>query len=103
VIFYTFFHYAAFVGVGILAVIGIHAALAEASMLLALLILFVAFQVGFYAFIYLLDLSLLGTIAWTQIGIANILAALAMGRYLWRKHPRLHGRLADGLSGRGST
>ena len=103
VLFYTVFHYAAFVGIGILAVVGVHASLAEASLLVGLLILFVAFQVGFYVFIYLLDLSLLGTIAWTQIGIANVLASVVMGRFLWRGHPRLHGRVAEGLSGRGTT
>ena len=29
---------------------------------------------------------LFGTIAWYQLGAANLLAAYSMGRYLWRAH-----------------
>jgi hypothetical protein len=102
VVIYTLFHFGAFIAVGTVAVVLLHAAAREASVLLAMLILFVAFEVGFYGFLYLIDLSLLGDLAWTQIGAANLLAAFMMGRYLWRAHPELHGRLREGLSGRGS-
>jgi hypothetical protein len=39
-------------------------------------------------------------IAWYQVGAANLVAALLMGRYLWMKHPELTHQLNESLSGR---
>jgi hypothetical protein len=100
---YTVFHFAVFVAVGVAIVALVHAAEREPSLLWGLLALFVMFEVGFYGFVYVLDVSLLGTLAWPQIGIANLLAAFVMGRHLWRSHPTLHGQLEEGLSGRGTS
>jgi hypothetical protein len=83
---------------GIIAVAIIHASDGEPSLMGGFLILFVVFEVGIYFFVLLLDRSLLGTIAWYQIGAANILAALLMGRYLLQTHPEMLTRTQEALS-----
>ncbi len=105
VMLYTAFHYAAFFVFGIIAAALIRASDREPSILAGFLILFVAFELGFYWFIVLLQRSLLGSIAWYQIGAANIVAAFLMGRYLVHEHPevipRLDAALKDGRLGSG--
>jgi hypothetical protein len=100
VIAYTIFHYLAFGLAGIVLTIVVHHAQAEPSILAGFLILFVAFEIGFYGLTALLSQhELLGTIAWYQIGIGNLLAAGAMGTYLWRRHPELRSEFAHALGG----
>ena len=41
----------------------------------------------------------LGTLAWYQIGAANLVAAILMGTYLWRTHPALGRGLNFALEG----
>jgi hypothetical protein len=94
---YTVFHYGAFIVLGIISAAILHASEGEPSVLAGFLILFVAFQAGIYIFIMLLSRSLLGVIAWYQIGIANVLAALFVGRYLVHAHPGVLGRLDHAL------
>lgn len=97
---YTLFHYGAFILAGMLAVAVVHAGLRESSVLAGALILFVAFELGFYGMMALLSQSdAIGSLAWYQIGLANLLAAVAMGTYLWRTHPRLGGQFAHALGG----
>ncbi|HEX9565744.1 MAG TPA: hypothetical protein VF981_17315 [Gemmatimonadaceae bacterium] len=103
VVLYTVFHVGAFALIGTIAVAFVHLAQRDVSLLLGLVILFVAFEIGFYLLVLVLDISLLGSLAWKQIAPANLLAALFMGGYLWRTHPALHGRLNEGLSGAGTT
>ena len=97
VMLYTVFHYAAFLVLGMIAAAIIYLSDREPSVMAGFLILFVAFEVGFYLFIMLLQRSLLGDIAWYQVGVANILAAVFMGRYLVHAHPELVGRLGHAL------
>jgi hypothetical protein len=94
---YTFFHYAAFLIVGIIATAIIHASDTEPSVLAGFLILFVAFEIGYYGLTLMLSKSVLGSIAWYQIGVANLLAAVFMGRYLMLAHPGVVARLDDAL------
>jgi hypothetical protein len=101
VLIYTVFHVVAFVLVGWCAVVMVHAASRDIAMLYGIVILFVVVEGGFYGFVYMLDVSLLGSIAWVQILPANLLAAFLMGGWLWRTHPFLHGRVNEGLSGVG--
>jgi hypothetical protein len=97
---YTLFHYAVFIIIGIVVAYVLRAAETEPSVLVGLLILFVAFELGFYGLTALLsEGSLFGSVAWYQIGAANLVAALMMGRYLWRGHPRAGARLRDALAG----
>lgn len=87
---YTAFHYIAFIVAGIILAVIVRAAGREPSLLFGALILVVAFEVGFYGLVGLLQLATpLGVLAWYQVMIGNVLAALAMGTYLWRAHPAL--------------
>ncbi len=97
---YTLFHYAAFCAVGIIVTYIIHHAEIEPAVLAGLLILFVAFEAGFYGLTALLSQSdLLGNLAWYQIAIGNLLAAVSMGTYLWRAHPALRSEFSHALGG----
>ena len=97
---YTVFHYAAFILVGILAAAVVRAGEREPSLLAGALILFVAFEIGFYGITALLsETDALGNLAWYQIGLANLVAALVMGVYLWRSNPALGRTLDHALQG----
>lgn len=101
VMVYTVWHVILFVGLGIVVAWVVNAADSEPSHLIGLFFLFVAFELGFHLYVY--TLSLRGQavpIAWYQIGAANLLAAVVMGRSLFRAHPQaLHG-LNEALAGR---
>jgi len=99
IIIYTMFHYAAFILVGTIAVILVHAGERAPSVLAGSMILFVAFELGFYGLVALLRQSVLGNLAWYQILAGNLLAALLMGTYLWRSHPALREGLVRALEG----
>ena len=97
---YTVIHYLAFALVGILAAAIVRAGEREPGLLAGALILFVAIEIGFYGLSALLAQSpLLGALAWYQSGLANLLAAIAMGTYLWRRNPALGRRLDFALGG----
>ena len=86
---YTMIHVSAFVVVGCIA-----AALAAEveyapSTLFLVVVGFCFFEVGFYILVALIAKPLLGYLAWWNVAIGNALAALAMGYYLWREHPRI--------------
>jgi hypothetical protein len=99
VIAYTIFHYAVFILVGIIAVILVHAGERMPSVLAGAMILFVAFELGFYGLVALLQESVLGSLAWYQILAGNLLAAALMGTYLWRAHPAMRDGLVRALEG----
>jgi len=50
---------------------------------------FCFFEVGFYILMALLAKPLLSNLVWWNVAIGNGLAALGMGYYLWREHPRI--------------
>jgi hypothetical protein len=94
VISYTVFHYLAFIMIGIAAAVVAGWANAEPGVLFGFLILAVAFEVGFYGLVAVLQLvTPLGPLAWYQVMIGNLIAAAAMGTYLWRVHPMLRDQL----------
>jgi putative oxidoreductase len=94
VIMYTIFHFAAFIAVGLLASLVVHLASREPSVLVGFIVLFAAFEVGFYALVGLLqEASALGTLAWYQVMLGNLIAAAAMGTYLLRANPQLREQL----------
>ena len=98
---YTIFHYLAFIVVGIIAAAIVRAGEREPSLLAGALILFVAIEIGFYGLTALLaQTDALGTLAWYQIGLANLVAAIVMGVYLWRRNPALGRDLDHALGGR---
>lgn len=99
VVGYTVFHYAIFALVGIVLTVIIHQAERTPAILAGLLIMVVAFELGFYMLTALFAEGPLGQLAWYQIFIANVLAALLMFWYLWKTHPRLGGNLRSALEG----
>ena len=90
VLVYTIFHFGAFMFVGLLASLIVHLAKKEPSILLGFVVLFVATEVGFYGLVGLLhQASALGSLAWYQVMLGNLIAASAMGVYFWRTHREL--------------
>lgn len=100
VLAYTIFHYAVFVAVGMLLTVVVHQAVSEPSMLAVFLILFIIFELGFYGLVAILAESrFLGSLAWYQVALGNLVAAALMGGYMWRSHPALGEELAHALGG----
>jgi hypothetical protein len=87
VLMYTIFHVFAFIVVGIIIAGIFRAADREPSILAGFLILFVALELGFFWLtVLIMEGSSIGDIAWYQIGAANLVASIAMGVYLYRRH-----------------
>ncbi|MGE0352956.1 MAG: hypothetical protein AB7I33_17440 [Gemmatimonadales bacterium] len=86
---YSFVHFAAFIGLGILVTQLVHLAIRQPVFRFLLLILFVVFEVFFYGFTYIVFTGTRGVFPWWSMLAANTLAAAAMGVYLWRRHPAL--------------
>ncbi len=83
---YTLVHGAAFVVFGWLAAGLLALADREPRLLFAFLMLFICFEVFFFAMIAVLAQWLLEALAWWTILAANLLAAVAMLGYLLREH-----------------
>ena len=84
---YTVIHFAAFIIIGIVAASLMNVLDRTPSLFVGFAALFFVFEVCVFGVVALLSRSpLFGTIAWYQLGAANLLAAFAMGRYLWRAH-----------------
>lgn len=95
---YTLFHFAAFIVLGLVAAMIVNYANEEPSILLGFVVLFAAIEVGFYAFVGLLQQATpLGSLAWYNVMIGNVLAAAAMGTYLFRAHPVLREQFAHAI------
>ncbi len=95
VIGYTMVHALAFVGVGMLtALLALEVELFP-STLFIVVVVFAAFEFGFYVIVATLAQPLLGALAWTNVAIGNAIAAAGMGYYLWRAHPRLREELKE--------
>jgi hypothetical protein len=100
VVVYTLFHFAAFIAAGLLVSVIVHFAQREPSVLAGAMMLFVAFEIGFYALSSALSESpFLGTLGWAQVATGNLIAALVMGTYMWRTHPELGQELRHALGG----
>ena len=100
VVAYTIFHYMAFVAAGLLTSVVVHWAEREPSVLAGAMMLFVAFEIGFYALSAALQESpFLGALGWGQVASGNLVAAAVMGIYMWRTHPGLKSELAFALGG----
>jgi hypothetical protein len=100
VIAYTIFHYAAFIGAGLLVSVIVHWAQTSPTVLAGAMMLFVAFEIGFYGLSSALQESpFLGTLGWAQVATGNLIAAVVMGTYMWRTHPELKSELDYALKG----
>lgn len=88
---YTVFHYAVFMLFGVLAAIVVHRSERQPSILALFLIAFVMLEMGFYGYTAILSATgvLPGELAWYQVAVGNLLAAVAMGTYMYKLHPAL--------------
>src|SRR5690606_866428 len=92
---YTFLHVAAFLIAGTIAAALAVEAEQHPPLLLAFVLLFVTFETLFIGLIAIVASWLLDAISWWTIAAANILAAIAIGIYLWREHPALRRVMTD--------
>ncbi|HEX6965139.1 MAG TPA: hypothetical protein VF166_05000 [Gemmatimonadaceae bacterium] len=100
VAFYTVFHYVAFIVVGIIAAVIIHAGDRQPAVLAGALILFVMLEIGFYGYTSILSTFLpLEGLAWYTVAAGNVISAFLMGLYFYRTHPALKGELERALDG----
>jgi hypothetical protein len=84
---YTVIHFVAFILIGIAAAMLMNVLDRRPSLLVGFIGLFLVFELCVFGAVAVLSRSpLFGTIAWYQLGAANLLAAYSMGRYLWRAH-----------------
>ncbi len=86
---YTIIHYALFAVVGVLLIWLVHRAQHTPALLSLLLLLFVVFEAGFGGVVALLEQTPLSSLAWYQVALGNLVAALAMGWYVRSRHPSL--------------
>jgi len=99
VVMYTIVHYAAFILTGILFSFVVNKAETEPTVLVIATLLFIIFELGCYGVTLMLAETELRGLAWYQIGAANLLAAAAMGYYMWKTHPALKEEFAHAMGG----
>ncbi|MDP9177855.1 MAG: hypothetical protein M3O61_09260 [Gemmatimonadota bacterium] len=99
VIAYTLFHYAAFALVGVIVAYVVHKSAETPAILAGFLILFVVIQIGAYGLAGLFTESEFGNLAWYQIFIANLIATVVMGWFMWTRHPGLKHDIDVALTG----
>lgn len=99
VIAYTIFHYAVFALTGIIVASIVHQSARTPGILAGFLVMFVMFEIGAYGLAGLFTESPFGGMAWYQIFIANLLATLVMGWFMWIRHPGLKRDLHAALAG----
>lgn len=98
---YTIFHCLAFVFAGLIVSAIVNLAETEPSVLAGALILFIMFEVGFHGVLAMFpSFPVLGVVAWQNVAIGNLIAAAAMGSYMWRTHPALKKELQYALESR---
>jgi hypothetical protein len=89
IVLYTALHFLAFALLGMGLVALVHLAIRDPISRYALLPVFLAFEVMFYGLLEVLSARTHELFPfWAVVG-ANTLAALAMGYYLWTRHPAL--------------
>lgn len=72
-------------------------------LIFALLLLVVVFEVFFIGLTVALGQWILASLAWWAVFVGNLLAAAAMGGYLWRSHPALQEKLRSGAAWNGEV
>jgi hypothetical protein len=95
---YTVFHFSLFCGIGLLFAWVVDKAEAVPSAFIGFAGLFVAFEVGWIGWTSVLAEGF-GDLTWAQVFVANLIAAAAMGLYMWRQHPALPARVSAVLAG----
>jgi hypothetical protein len=100
VIAYSAFHVVAFVLLGIVASMLITASRKAPQFTAGMALFFAVFEVGFYFLALMLSSSnVLGSLAWYQVGAANLVASGLMGGFLLKRHPEFVPNLQHALDG----
>jgi hypothetical protein len=86
---YTLVHGLAFIAFGLVAATVINFAEREPSLIIAVVIVFAAFEMFFLGVVGALGRSVLGALVWWSILVGNLLAAVAMLIYFLKQHPSL--------------
>jgi hypothetical protein len=84
---YTAVHFLAFIGVGIALSWAMSLFDRFPIMFFVLLVMFLSLQVGFLGLDTMLGAELMHKLKPWAVVVANVLAAIGMGAYLWRRHP----------------
>lgn len=101
IIGYTIFHCLAFIVAGLVVAAIVNLAEREPTVLAGALILFIVFEVGFHGVLSMFPaFPVLGAITWYNVATGNLIAAVAMGSYMWRTHPALRDELRYALESR---
>jgi hypothetical protein len=95
---YTVFHFALFCAIGLVFAWVVEKAESVPSALIGFAGLFVAFEVGWIGWTMVLSEGF-GSLTWAQVFVANLIAAGAMGLYMWRQHPALPARVSAAMAG----
>ncbi|HEU5041464.1 MAG TPA: hypothetical protein VFT84_11610 [Gemmatimonadales bacterium] len=95
VLVYTAFHFLVFALIGMGLVAMVHWGIENPVVRYALLPLFLVFEVMFYGLIEVLSERTQELFPFWTVIIANTLAALAMGAFLWRRHPAFRTQIRD--------
>jgi hypothetical protein len=98
VLHYTVVHGLAFVLFGIVGALLIAAAERQPAFIFPLVILFTAFEVGFFGAVLILAKSVLDEVAGWEIFTGNLLAASAMLAYFLKGHRQLAHRMTEAFS-----
>ena len=98
---YTVCHFALFIVIGIVFSFVVNSAERVPSAFIGFGMLFVAFEVGWVGWTMVLAQGC-GELTWQQVFIANRIASVAMGVYMWRQHPTLPKRVTQELAGVGA-
>jgi hypothetical protein len=91
VVGFTFVHWLVFAAVGCIASRLLGLAERNANIGFGILLLFVVFEFGFIGGTTVFARPVLQALAWppATVLIGNLLAAIAMGLYFWRRHPHM--------------
>jgi hypothetical protein len=90
---YTAMHVLLFLFVGLIASAMVSETKKSPQVVWLLIEFFIVFQFGFYAAVAIVFAPLLAALAWINVAVGNLIAAVGMGYYLWRAHPELRERL----------
>ena len=94
---YTLIHIAVFLLVGMLAARVAADAEQDPPRVLGVVLLLVVLEAGSLGVIAVMAAWLFDTIPWWNFLVANVIAAVVMGAYLWRRHTQLHGALRSNV------
>jgi len=98
VLHYTVVHGLAFILFGVTGALLLAGAERQPAFIFPLVILFTAFEVGFFGAILILAKSILDEVAGWEIFTGNLLAACAMLAYFFKGHRQLAHRMAEAFS-----